>query len=94
LTPLPRAGAKPGFNLCARLLLVLRPWGMVEVFLLGVLVALIKLSGIARVIPGVALWAFAVLTVLLVLVVTFNPRYLWQLAGRADDGGLAKGPAP
>jgi paraquat-inducible protein A len=94
LTPLPRAGAKPGFNLCARLVLVLRPWGMVEVFLLGVLVALIKLSGIARVIPGVALWAFAVLTVLLVLVVTFNPRYLWQLAGRADGGGLAKGPAP
>jgi paraquat-inducible protein A len=82
LLPLPRHGAVPGFNLLARLLLLLRPWGMVEVFLLGVLVALIKLSSIARVIPGVALWAFACLTVLLVMVVTFNPRYLWQLLER------------
>jgi paraquat-inducible protein A len=81
LAPLPRqpGTAAPGFNLLARLLLMLRPWGMVEVFLLGVLVALIKLSSIARVIPGVALWAFAVLTILLVLVVTFSPRYLWQI---------------
>jgi paraquat-inducible protein A len=81
LAPLPGRAGMPafGFNLLARLLLMLRPWGMVEVFLLGVLVALIKLSSIARVIPGVALWAFAVLTILLVLVVTFSPRYLWQM---------------
>ena len=86
---LPRHGALPGFNRLARLLLLLRPWGMVEVFLLGVLVALIKLSSMARVIPGVALWAFAGLTVLLVMVVTFNPRYLWQLAERYRDGQAA-----
>lgn len=86
LLPLPRHGTMAGFNLLARLLLLLRPWGMVEVFLLGVLVAIIKLSSLARVIPGVALWAFAGLTVLLVLVVTFSPRYLWQLAERRHDG--------
>jgi paraquat-inducible protein A len=91
LVPLRRSGPMPGFSQCARLLIMLRPWGMVEVFLLGVLVALIKLSGIARVIPGVALWAFAVLTVLLVLVVTFNPRYLWQLAEQAGHPEHAEG---
>jgi paraquat-inducible protein A len=79
LLPRPGRGVATGFNLLGRLLLMLRPWGMVEVFLLGVLVALIKLSALAQVIPGVALWAFAVLTVLLVLVVTFSPRYLWQV---------------
>jgi paraquat-inducible protein A len=82
LAPLPRYGMQPGFNFLARLLIAVRPWGMVEVFLLGVLVALIKLANMARVIPGVALWAFAVLTVLLVMVVTFNPRHLWQQAER------------
>jgi paraquat-inducible protein A len=80
LIPLPGRQVVAGFNQLARLLLLLRPWGMVEVFLLGVLVALIKLSGLARVIPGVALWAFGVLTILLVLVVTFSPRYLWKFA--------------
>jgi len=86
LLPLQHDGTMAGFNLLARLLLLLRPWGMVEVFLLGVLVAIIKLSSLASVIPGVALWAFAGLTVLLVLVVTFSPRYLWQLAERRRNG--------
>jgi paraquat-inducible protein A len=90
LLPLQRHRAVAGFNLFTRLLLLLRPWGMVEVFLLGVLVALIKLSSLAEVIPGVALWAFACLTILLVLVVTFSPRYLWQLAERQhNQNGLA-----
>ncbi len=35
----------------------LRPWGMIEVFLLGVLVAIIKLSSMAQVVAGPALWA-------------------------------------
>lgn len=70
---------KPGFSLLIRLMQTLRPWGMIEVFLLGVLVALIKLSNMATIIPGVALWAFCMLTVMLTVVVSFNPRYLWQL---------------
>jgi paraquat-inducible protein A len=56
----------------------LRPWGMVEVFLLGVLVAIVKLSAMARVIPGPALWAFVGLTVLLTVLVSFNPGALWR----------------
>ena len=63
-----------------RLLQSLRPWGMVEVFLLGVLVAVIKLSGIATVVAGPALWAFVGLTVLLTVVVSFDPRALWELS--------------
>ncbi len=69
---------RPGVRFLLRLIQIVRPWGMVEVFLLGVLVALVKLSNMATVIPEVALWAFAALTILLTVVVSFNPRYLWQ----------------
>ncbi|HSH98104.1 MAG: paraquat-inducible protein A [Methylophilaceae bacterium] len=78
LTPAPHSKGRAGFSLLVRLMQTLRPWGMVEVFMLGVLVALIKLSNMATIIPGIALWAFCVLTVLLTVVVSFNPRYLWQ----------------
>ncbi|AMP14734.1 paraquat-inducible protein A [Collimonas pratensis] len=70
----------PGFRWLVHAMQNLRPWGMVEVFLLGVLVAVVKLSNMATVIPGVALWAFGVLTVLLTAVVSFNPRRFWQMA--------------
>lgn len=79
LVPSKNTDPRPGFNLLIRLMQTLRPWGMIEVFLLGVLVALIKLSDMATIIPGVALWAFCMLTVMLTVVVSFNPRYLWQL---------------
>ncbi len=64
-----------------RLLQAVRPWGMIEVFMLGVLVALVKLSHLARVLPGVALWAFAALTVLLAIILSFDPRSLWDHPG-------------
>lgn len=35
-----------------------RTWGMTEVLILGILVALVKLVHLASVVPGVALWAF------------------------------------
>ncbi|MGE0802887.1 MAG: paraquat-inducible protein A [Lautropia sp.] len=59
-----------------------RPWGMIEVFLLGVLIAIVKLGDMATVIPGVAIWAYVGLTVLLTIVVGFDPRALWLPAER------------
>ena len=80
LVPLARGVRPPGFAALLGMLQALRPWGMVEVFLLGVLVAIIKLSGIASVVTGAALWAFVALTVLLTVVVSFDPRGFWELA--------------
>ncbi|RYF79329.1 MAG: paraquat-inducible protein A [Comamonadaceae bacterium] len=80
LVPLARGVRPPGFAALVGLLQALRPWGMVEVFLLGVLVAIIKLSGMATVVAGPALWAFIGLTVLLTVVVSFDPRGFWELA--------------
>lgn len=62
----------------SRLVGHLRPWGMTEVFLLGVLVSLVKLSHLARVVPGVAMWAFAVSAVLLAAIASFDLRSLWD----------------
>jgi len=69
-----------GFAWLVRGMQSLRPWGMVEVFLLGVLVALVKLSSMATVLPGPALYAFMVLTVLLTAVLAFDPRGFWEMA--------------
>ncbi|HLO75332.1 MAG TPA: paraquat-inducible protein A [Magnetospirillum sp.] len=74
-----RREGRPGwFAPLLRFVQELRPWGMVEVFMLGVVVSLVKLSGMATLLPGLALWAFAVLTVLMAAVLSFHPRQLWS----------------
>ncbi len=80
LVPLTRRTQPRGFALLVRTMQSLRPWGMIEVFLLGVLVALVKLSSMATVLPGPALWAFVALTVLLTAVLAFDPRGFWEMA--------------
>ncbi len=68
----------PAFNLLACMIQTLRPWVMVEVFLLGVIVAFVKMKSIATVMPGTALWALGALTFLFAAVLSFNPRYIWR----------------
>lgn len=70
----------PEFNLVARLVQMVRPWAMVEVFLLGTIVAYVKLMKMATVVPGIALLAFGALTILLTAVLSFNPRHIWRMA--------------
>ena len=56
-----------------------QPWSMNEVMLLGVLVALIKVSQFATVVPGVGLFALGVLVVLLAaLGSSFDSHVIWQ----------------
>lgn len=74
----------PGFPMLFRLIRSLRPWGMVEVLLLGMLVSLVKLSHLSSVILGVAFWAIAGLIVVLAAAAqSFNPALLWA----NDDKG-------
>lgn len=80
LVPMSRERRPAGFAVLVRLMQSLRPWGMIEVFLLGVLVAIVKLSSLAEVVAGPALWAFMGLTVLLTAVLSFNPRTFWEMA--------------
>ena len=79
LLPLSLGHAPRGFARVMRLVHVLHPWGMVEVFLLGVLVSLVKLAHMAEVHPGVGLWSFFALIVLLASNASrFDPGMLWE----------------
>lgn len=62
-----------------RLLRFARHWGMVDVFMLGVLVAMVKLDYLANVETGPALWAFAALMMVMALIeATFGSHRLWS----------------
>lgn len=69
----------PGAQLAFRGMIMIQPWGMVEVFVLGTLVSLVKLAHIAEVIPGVALWSFGCVMFLMAAAVSaFDSRDLWE----------------
>lgn len=78
LVPLQMQRVPAGSFLVMRLLQTIKPWSMQEIFMLGILVSLVKLVKDFRIIPGVALWSFGALTLLLaVLASSFNPRDVW-----------------
>ncbi len=57
-------------------------WSMVEVFLLGTLVAIVRSAGMASVVPGVGIFAYAALTVLLTAEHVAGLHGLWWRADR------------
>ncbi|NIY74496.1 paraquat-inducible protein A [Thalassospira sp. HF15] len=69
----------PGMQQLWRILAMIRPWSMLDVFLIGLLVALTKLTDYAEVIAGPAFFAICCLipTVLL-MNITLDPRYVWR----------------
>ncbi|SAL06439.1 PqiA family integral membrane protein [Caballeronia arationis] len=75
LLPLPLGRVPPQPAVVFRLVHWAMSWGMTEVLILGVLVALVKLAHIAGVVPGIALWAFGALMLLLAAMsAAFDPR--------------------
>ncbi len=79
LLPLRLGRVSPRLATFFRLVRSVQPWGMMEVFLLGMLVSLVKLSHLATVVLGTAFWATAALIVVLTLATrAFDTRLLWQ----------------
>jgi paraquat-inducible protein A len=62
--------------------LVLR-WSMVEVFMLGVLVAVVRSAGVTNVVLGAGIFAYTALTVLLTAIHAAGLQGLWDAASRA-----------
>jgi paraquat-inducible protein A len=55
------------------------PWAMLDVFLLAVLVALVRLEQLARVYPGPGLLPFAAVVALTILATaSFDPKLIWE----------------
>ena len=61
-------------------------WSMLEVMMLGILVALIKIAQLATVHAGIGMYAVGVLILLFpAIVVTFDARELWRKVEWDDD---------
>ena len=74
----------------ARSLAQLNPWMMADVFIIGALVSLIKVAGMAQIELGASFWAFCVFAFLLLLTTqSIDADWMWfSLAGepRAPEG--------
>jgi paraquat-inducible protein A len=78
LLPLKLGRVPHGLPAVFRLVDAVRPWGMVEVFMLGTLIALTKLAALASVVPGIALWSFGALMFLVAAAAaSFDSHALW-----------------
>jgi paraquat-inducible protein A len=79
LLPLKRGFRLPQSQRIFRLALALRPWSMTEVFFLGILVSVVKLSKMATIIPGTALFSFLALVFILAAVNSYlEPNTVWE----------------
>lgn len=62
-----------------RLRSAIKPWSMIEIFVLGALVAIVKLGSIADVTPGIGLWSLCTFIVLSAAVShAFDPVEFWN----------------
>jgi len=91
---LARGRRVPGFDLLLRIVQGARHWAMTEVFMMGALVTVIKMTSLARVVPHPGLFAFGALTLLSALAMRYEPRALWALGDRVAPRPLRRsGPA-
>ena len=69
----------PGFSLALRTMQFIIPWSMLEIFLLGVIVAGVKLAEDATLTPGPAAWSLGLLVLVLAGAATqVHPHSLWE----------------
>ncbi|MWJ26608.1 PqiA/YebS family transporter subunit [Halomonas sp. ZH2S] len=73
-----REKALPASRDIARSLSHLTPWMMADVFIIGALVSLIKVAGIAQIELGVSFWAFCAFAILLLLTTqSLDADWMW-----------------
>ena len=78
LVPLLWSRRLPGAVTLCRWVLAARRWNMIEVFLLGALVSLLKLGKLATLTLGVSFWSFVGLIICLTAALaSIHPRELW-----------------
>jgi paraquat-inducible protein A len=57
-------------------------WSMIDIFMLSILVALVRLGSIASIEPGAGALAFAAVVVItMIAAMAFDPRLMWDSAG-------------
>jgi paraquat-inducible protein A len=84
LLPLVLRRRVPAFAPAMRVLRWMLRWSMVEVFMLGVLVAVVRSAGVTNVVLGAGIFAYTALTVLLAAIHAAGLQGLWQAAAERD----------
>ncbi len=78
-----------------RLVELCHPWSMMEVYLLGLIVAYVKLSDFATLQLDIAVFAFVVLIVLMIAAeASLEPHEVWERFGRQSDAEIVRRHAP
>jgi len=79
LVPMSLNRRVPGMFRVFRYLRLLQPWHMVEIFMLGVLVSMVKLAKMAQIIPGVAVYSLtAFIFVMAAASAAIDPHEVWD----------------
>ena len=79
LLPLKFGRLPKGLPWVLRFLQAIQPWGMMEVFMVGILVSVVKLAKMAKIIPGISLYSFlALIFVLAAMTVSLDAHLIWQ----------------
>ncbi len=85
LLPLVWGRRLPGAIPLCRWVLAARRWNMIEIFLLGALVSLLKLGKLAELTLGSSFWSFvALILCLTAALASIHPRELWNRLEMAD----------
>ncbi len=72
----------PAFVRALRIVQAVLPWSMLEIFLLGVIIATVKLAEEATIVAGPAAWSLALLVIVLAAAATqVHPQRLWDRVG-------------
>ncbi len=62
-------------------------WSMIDIFMISILIALVKLQALATVTAGPGAIAFAAVVIITMFAaMTFDPRLIWDVEGVSDDG--------
>lgn len=79
LLPLRHDRVPPQFAPIFRFVRGLQPWSMMEVFMLGILVSVVKLAKMAQIVPGIAIFSFfGLIVVLAAATVSLDPHEIWH----------------
>jgi paraquat-inducible protein A len=84
--PLIRGRNAPWLVPAGRLLYGMNPWNMVEVFVIGVIVSLVKIMKLATVVIGISFWAYVGFALCLIGAISHLDRLsVWQAIDRVSD---------
>jgi paraquat-inducible protein A len=88
LLPLKYHRVAPLTPMVFRFIRKLQPWSMMEVFMLGILVSIIKLAKMGTIIPGLSLYSFGALIIILAwATAALDPHIIWEKISTGEKPG-------